>query len=1186
MVDIQLVHRLQAAPSYQDRPELTRVEAWWCGLDAGGVCALVGLGGAGKTAIVERFLERLRRSVAGSADDGLLPVPDRVFVFSFYDEPIADVFFSALASGLTSAPAEAIARRPSHFEVFEALRATKGRVLLILDGLERVQNDGRSGGLFGEVDDTSLRDLLVRAATGLLGGTAVLTTTRFPVTPLEREAMPGFVRIDVGGLSEEAAGKLVRAQGVEGDEEEIRSLVNRFGRHALLVDLAARYLTRLGGKAAGGIAELSSEAEEEIDEALAAELDPSLRAALALQRRFARITRRYRDQLEARDPEALALLQLACAFRDGVREAVLVRVRAKECGARATPRVHRALLVLTAGAETARQVDLPSLVDTVRIAWDRGERLTEAERMIRDRAIASLANRVWPEDGPTGLLSDYAAAARERAHSRAGVESELRFHARAARAAPAKEDIGEAGTGAPVRSGGASVRLAFALNVVAGSGGMEWERVELDGSEPQFQLRVDADLDASRKDPAGNDDRGAYRRVFGQVLAALRRLLEVVEREERLDPLQGGSAVAEERPALSFLAELGLIDRRDGRILVHPAVREGFAASDPEAERSAHERAAEVLRSSANLSGIPYAGPSAHPSACEELLHHLIEAGDSKEAWSFYQRRVGGFLRVGTQLAAYGQGDSILRLFVHGASPIRAPRPDLAPLEIAAFLNEWGLYLHRLGQLAGASACFSKSAQIAAELGRGGQASIALQNLAETESMRGHLPRARATLIAAAEMLAKSSPEPPKERPEVCFVRESRSELLPYFIDVGASHDDASCAATSATIDQLLARGAWIEAETLARRALIGADVYYQSDRSAYHTRALLDLAEVARERAELPRAVGCVEAAKRWALQNSDRDLLARALLETARIGIERVRRGAAADRRTDEAIAEGVRLARDSEYALLSIELRLARAELALLRGREAEALGDIERALADATHPECGFGRGELRAQVLTARLHAARADRARSARSDVRAEVIAELEALDRAIAVAKRLKSPELLKLLEQKDALLGGRPIAAAAISGSSARAPVAIVYGHLDARWTEGLLAALSPAVARDRIVLVHDALLDGGMATAAELQAIVGAAKVVIVIAGGALLESEVFSSSVVEPALALPIVGVRASDGVFAGSLLEKHSPSFRPEIALASKSAHARRRFLAEIREEIVRALVTRSAATVA
>src|SRR6516165_8024724 len=85
-------HPLLRARDWQDRPELGQLGDWWRQVGKG-VCALVGIGGAGKTAIVERFLRVLPGVLPperGVRKQDSLPKPPRLFVFSFYDAPNPD----------------------------------------------------------------------------------------------------------------------------------------------------------------------------------------------------------------------------------------------------------------------------------------------------------------------------------------------------------------------------------------------------------------------------------------------------------------------------------------------------------------------------------------------------------------------------------------------------------------------------------------------------------------------------------------------------------------------------------------------------------------------------------------------------------------------------------------------------------------------------------------------------------------------------------------------------------------------------------------------------------------------------------------------------------------------------------------------------------------------------------------
>src|SRR5689334_5499589 len=80
----ELVHRLPGAPTFAGRSnELEELAQFW--QTEPGVLSLVGVGGAGKTALCERFIADLLRDNA----------PDGLFVWSFYDEPDANAFLRA-----------------------------------------------------------------------------------------------------------------------------------------------------------------------------------------------------------------------------------------------------------------------------------------------------------------------------------------------------------------------------------------------------------------------------------------------------------------------------------------------------------------------------------------------------------------------------------------------------------------------------------------------------------------------------------------------------------------------------------------------------------------------------------------------------------------------------------------------------------------------------------------------------------------------------------------------------------------------------------------------------------------------------------------------------------------------------------------------------------------------------------
>jgi hypothetical protein len=95
-------HTLLRARDWQHRPQLDMVCEWWRSYGAG-LCALVGIGGAGKTAIADRFLQLLPGVLPDNPrvpKDNGLPTPRDHRIFSFCNVPNPDEFFRDLADWL------------------------------------------------------------------------------------------------------------------------------------------------------------------------------------------------------------------------------------------------------------------------------------------------------------------------------------------------------------------------------------------------------------------------------------------------------------------------------------------------------------------------------------------------------------------------------------------------------------------------------------------------------------------------------------------------------------------------------------------------------------------------------------------------------------------------------------------------------------------------------------------------------------------------------------------------------------------------------------------------------------------------------------------------------------------------------------------------------------------------------
>jgi hypothetical protein len=267
------------------------------------------MGGAGKTAIADRFLNEL--PVGRVSTTTSLPSPGGIFVYSFYDDDKPENFFRHLQMWIERDSSPDKQKSPTQL-MFD-IQQHEG--LIILDGLEKVQESGARGG-FGRLTSPSLRDLLNHIACGAASELGVLVTSRFPLTDLRDSQSRFFHTIPVDQIDVSAGVALLRDRGVRGTDAQLAPIVEHCGRHALTIDLAGGYIKEYGhGNPStpldlGTAEELQAEAEQEPDD--------DKRAVLEQGIRFARIAQRYREAMQSSDEAALALLERICLFRLGV----------------------------------------------------------------------------------------------------------------------------------------------------------------------------------------------------------------------------------------------------------------------------------------------------------------------------------------------------------------------------------------------------------------------------------------------------------------------------------------------------------------------------------------------------------------------------------------------------------------------------------------------------------------------------------------------------------------------------------------------------------------------------------------------------------------------------------------------------------------------------------------------------
>jgi serine/threonine protein kinase/predicted ATPase len=206
----------------------------WANKDVN-VVTIVAWAGVGKSTLVNHWLRRMATDHYRSAE--------LVFGWSFYrqgssgDTTSADEFLDAVLAWF----GDPDPRLGTGWEKGERLAklVAHRRTLLVLDGLEPLQNP--PGAQEGRIREPALQALL-RELAAFNKGLCVITT-RTPVGDIADHEASSAPRLDLEQLSSDAGVKLLRALGVEGHEEELRSASDEFRGHCLALTLLGSYLT-------------------------------------------------------------------------------------------------------------------------------------------------------------------------------------------------------------------------------------------------------------------------------------------------------------------------------------------------------------------------------------------------------------------------------------------------------------------------------------------------------------------------------------------------------------------------------------------------------------------------------------------------------------------------------------------------------------------------------------------------------------------------------------------------------------------------------------------------------------------------------------------------------------------------------------------------------------------------------
>lgn len=203
------------------------------------IVTFVALGGIGKSALVNRWLNEMRAKNYRGAE--------KVFGDSFYSQGTSDQatsadLFVASALGWFGDP-KPEQGNPEDKGKRLAKLIQKHRVLLILDGLEPLQYPVAERK--GRLKHPGIARLVYELATCNPG--LCVISSRLPVTDLSSFIGTSVQQVDLEKLSAAAGRLLLKAQGADGSDDEMERASDDFGGHALALSILGNFLKMVAG---------------------------------------------------------------------------------------------------------------------------------------------------------------------------------------------------------------------------------------------------------------------------------------------------------------------------------------------------------------------------------------------------------------------------------------------------------------------------------------------------------------------------------------------------------------------------------------------------------------------------------------------------------------------------------------------------------------------------------------------------------------------------------------------------------------------------------------------------------------------------------------------------------------------------------------------------------------------------